>query len=97
MLGPDREKPRVVNVSGGGASAISLKQLSEWCREHMGPLKVMAAPESRPYDIPWLVLDPRLAKEAWGWSPTRSTMAILEEILVHARQNPHWQDLSAPE
>jgi CDP-paratose 2-epimerase len=97
MSGPDPEKPRVVNVSGGRASALSLRQLSDWCRKQMGPLEVAAAPESRPFDIPWLVLDPTLAKEVWGWSPTRSTIAILEEILGHARENPDWLELSAPE
>ena len=97
MRGADPEKPRVVNVSGGRASALSLRQLSDWCREQMGPLEVVAAPDPRPFDIPWLVLDSTLAHEAWGWSPTRSTGAILEEILGHARQNPDWLELSAPE
>jgi CDP-paratose 2-epimerase len=97
MRGADSGKPPLVNVAGGRKTAFSLRQLSDWCRERMGPREVGAAPEQRPFDIPWMVLDATLARETWGWSPARSTETILDEILAHARENPDWLELSRPE
>ena len=34
------------------------------------------------------------AREAWGWSPSRTTPEILEEILEHARAHPEWLEVS---
>jgi CDP-paratose 2-epimerase len=86
--------PRIANVGGGRASAISLCQLSEWCRERLGDHTVTSQPEARPFDLPWVVLDASLATEAWGWKPSRRTSDILEEIVRHAEQHPDWLDLS---
>jgi CDP-paratose 2-epimerase len=90
----DSNTPRVVNVSGGRASAISLCQLSKWCRERLGDHLVMPRQESRQFDIPWMVLDAALATESWNWRPARSHFAIFEEILKHAEQHPEWLELS---
>ena len=86
--------PRVANVGGGQASAISLCQLSEWCRERLGDHVVTSRPETRPFDLPWVVLDASLATEAWDWKPSRRTSDILEEIARHAEQHPEWLDLA---
>ena len=43
--------PRVANVGGGQASAISLCQLSEWCRERLGDHLVTSQSEARPFDV----------------------------------------------
>ena len=74
-------RPRVANVGGGQASAISLCQLSEWCRERLGDHTVTSQPEARLFDLPWVVLDASLATEAWDWKPSRRTSDILEEIV----------------
>jgi CDP-paratose 2-epimerase len=87
--------PRVVNVSGGRESATSLRQLSRWCEERMGPRAVSVDTRSRSYDIPWIVLDSGRATAAWAWSPQRSTDSILEEILEHARCHPDWLETCA--
>jgi CDP-paratose 2-epimerase len=92
----DADKPRVVNAAGGRDSARSLRQLSDWCRTRIGPHAVESDPASRPFDIPWLVLDATRARKAWNWAPTRSTDQILEEILVHAEAHPDWLGLSEP-
>jgi hypothetical protein len=34
--------------------------------------------EERPFDIPWLVLDDRLARDEWNWSPAMAREAIFE-------------------
>jgi CDP-paratose 2-epimerase len=87
-------RARVVNVSGGRASAMSLLQLSRWCASQLGDHPVLTDGGERPFDLPWLVLDSSLAGREWGWAPSRSTEEVLEEILEHARQNPDWLDLS---
>jgi len=73
-------QPRIVNVSGGAESAISLAQLSDFCREHIGPCQPVADGSERPFDIPWLVLDSSLARRTWGWRPQYSLMDTLHEI-----------------
>jgi len=88
--------PRVVNVAGGAGQSMSLRQLSAWCEGRFGPHDVSTDPMPRQFDIPWMVLDPSLAKRTWGWEPITSLTAILEEVAVHAEQNPAWLDLSAP-
>jgi CDP-paratose 2-epimerase len=87
-------KARVVNVSGGSSSACSLKQCSEWCAARFAPLDVGAEPESRAFDIPWLVLDNRAVRADWNWSPETSREAIFEEIAQHAEANPGWLELT---
>jgi CDP-paratose 2-epimerase len=87
-------RPRVVNVSGGRSSAMSLCQLSEWCRDRLGEHAVTPRLEERPFDLPWVVLDASLAAEVWSWHPSRRIADILEEIVQHAEQNPDWLELS---
>jgi CDP-paratose 2-epimerase len=89
--------PRVVNLGGGVRSGTSLRQLSRWCKERLGPRVVLPAAESRPFDIPWLVLDSSLAQQTWGWAPRHDTVSILDEILEHARTHPDWLARSAPD
>jgi CDP-paratose 2-epimerase len=80
------------NVSGGVESAMSLAQLSAWCAERFGPHDVAASSETRPYDLPWIVLDHALATERYGWRPRRPVASILEEIALHAESHPDWLD-----
>jgi CDP-paratose 2-epimerase len=96
------DKPLVCNLAGGAANAMSLKELSSWCAEHLGPPSSMNDPEilssdrsSRPFDIPWAVLDPSLAAREWNWKPATPLPAILEEIRIHAAENPGWLDMVA--
>ena len=87
---------RVANFSGGAASAMSLRQLSDWCAGRFGAHSVVADGTPRPFDIPWIVLNPAKAMNLWGWKPHTPTTAILEEIAAHAVLNPGWLELSAP-
>jgi CDP-paratose 2-epimerase len=90
-----RDLPRIVNVGGGRESARSLRQLSDWCRDRLGDRTVESSPENRRFDLPWVVLDPNLARRVWDWTPTRATDCILDEILEHAHQYVDWLDVSA--
>ncbi len=87
---------RLANLSGGAASAMSLKQLSDWCHGRFGPHAVVQDGTPRPFDIPWIVLAHAKATQIWDWRPATTTTAILEEIAQHAEQNSGWLDLSAP-
>ena len=87
---------RIANISGGASSAMSLKQLSDWCAGRFGPHTVVQDGTPRPFDIPWIVLDPAKARRIWNWRPATPTAVILEEIALHAEKNPGWLDLSAP-
>jgi CDP-paratose 2-epimerase len=96
VASPDAGVPRVLNVSGGQPSAMSLRTLSDWCRDRFGDHTVESDPLPRPFDIPWMVLDSRLAESVWDFRPEYPTMRILEEIAIHAEAHPDWLDLSAP-
>ena len=88
-------KPRTVNFGGGKENSMSLAQLSKWCAERFGLHPITSDPAPRPFDVPWLVMDSRLAEEAWGWRPTMALEAILEEIAEHAEAHPNWLEVSA--
>ncbi|MBS0664273.1 MAG: NAD-dependent epimerase/dehydratase family protein [Verrucomicrobia bacterium] len=87
---------RVANFSGGAASAMSLRQLTDWCAARFGPHPVAADPAPRPFDIPWIILDHAKATRLWKWTPQTPTPKILEEISAHAQAHPSWLDISAP-
>lgn len=87
---------RLANFSGGAASAMSLRQLSDWCAGRFGPHTVVQDGTPRPFDIPWIVLDHAKATTVWGWKPATPTVEILAEIARHAEQHPGWLELSAP-
>lgn len=89
-------RARVQNVSGGASSARSLKQLSDWCTARFGRRNVGSHPETRPFDLPWMVLDSRRAATQWKWTPETAVDDIFEEIAAHAERHPHWLELSRP-
>lgn len=94
MKSAHRQAERVQNVSGGVASAMSLAQLSSWCAARFGEHSIGCDSTSRPYDVPWMVLDSARAKRQWDWQPTLAIEQILEEIAQHAEAHPEWLDIS---
>jgi CDP-paratose 2-epimerase len=86
--------PRTVNIGGGQSHAISLADLSGWCRSRFGPHPVESDRMRRPFDVPWMVMDSSLAHATWGWKPERSLEAILTEIAEHAEKHPNWLEIS---
>ncbi|MDB4537883.1 NAD-dependent epimerase/dehydratase family protein [Akkermansiaceae bacterium] len=98
--------PKIVNLSGGIDSAISLRQLSNWCAERFPSSETASSlptensrlktpAEIRPFDLPWVVLDHSLASETWDWQPTTPIATILEEIATFAETSPQWIASSA--
>lgn len=86
--------PRIVNVSGGSASACSLVQLSQWCTNRWGAHPVAKDLTPRRYDLPWIVLDHSLATATWGWQPALALNDILEELGEFAETHPDWLNLA---
>lgn len=87
---------RIINLSGGAESAMSLRQLTAWCDERHGHHEVVSKPENRLFDIPWMVLDSTKAQTLWNWQPAKLRNQILEEIARHAEAHPNWLEISAP-
>ncbi|HEX4641574.1 MAG TPA: NAD-dependent epimerase/dehydratase family protein [Chthoniobacterales bacterium] len=88
-------KSRILNLGGGVENAMSLAQLSRWCEGRFGAHQVAPDTTPRAFDVPWLVMDSRLAGEAWDWRPTTRLEVILQEIAQHAESNPDWLQLSS--
>ena len=94
-----QEAPRICNLSGGVTNSLSLLELSSWCRTRLGSSHSEAhiakslSSESRPYDIPWMVLDHSLATDTWNWQPATPIHGVLEEIARHAETHPNWLGL----
>lgn len=87
-------KPQISNVSGGIASAMSLRQLTEWCNREFGVHQVGSDPTPRSFDLPWVVLDSTQAANVWNWQPKVPQDEILRGIAEHARANPDWLSVS---
>lgn len=86
---PAREAPRIVNVGGGAAGALSLQELTALAAEFLGkPLAVAPTGESRPYDVPFFITDSRAARSCWGWAPTRGAREIVELLCAWTTGNP---------
>ena len=86
---------RIFNVGGGTANSMSLAKLSAWCAKRFGPREISADPVTRPFDIPWLVLDSARAWQEWSWKVDTPIESVLEEIAGHAEAHPEWLELSA--
>ncbi len=94
---PQRSGGGTFNVGGGASNAMSLAQLSTWCAAEFGEHSIAAAPEPRPFDVPWVVMDSRRAIDTFKWQPEISLPQILSRIAEHHRQHPDWLLLSQPQ
>ncbi len=90
MLEPDWEAPKIMNLGGGIENSMSLKELSTWCEERFGSNKVISSEEVRQMDAPWIVMDSKVAQNAWNWHVETKIENILNEIAQHAEENTTW-------
>ena len=49
-------------------------------------------PNSRPYDVPWVVLDHESVSRGWSWTPLHEVDTILDEIGDFADGVNDWID-----
>jgi CDP-paratose 2-epimerase len=96
MVSDSESYEQICNFSGGVENSMSLAQLSDWCKAQCGTHKIGSDPAMRAFDIPWMVLDNRKAKQVWDWEPKTPINDILKEILDHAKEHPDWLELSTP-
>jgi CDP-paratose 2-epimerase len=82
-------------VAGGNGNSSSLRRLSAWCADRFGTHPINVDPENRKFDVPWLVLSSAETKRLWQWEPEIGLNLILEEIAVHAEQNPDCLELTS--
>lgn len=94
QMSAGKGQQRVMNFGGGIRNAMSLAELSAWCRDRYGHHHVSGNPDMRRFDIPWLVMDSTLALETWEWAPRTSLEDVLTEIARHAEQHPEWLEIS---
>jgi CDP-paratose 2-epimerase len=85
---------RVFNLGGGIERALSLAELSNWCRSRFGEAPLSGIPQTHRFDVPWIVMDSSFARTVWDWQPQTTLDEILTEIACHAEQNPQWLELS---
>jgi CDP-paratose 2-epimerase len=85
-----RVSERVYNVGGGPVNAMSLAQLTTWCKDRFGSHEVASDLTPRPFDIPWMVMDNTEISRQFNWKPEMEMHTILEEIAEHAKQFPDW-------
>jgi CDP-paratose 2-epimerase len=95
MNEPDKPGARLFNLGGGPDNSMSLAELTDWCCQRFGPHSVEPDARPRPFDIPWLVMDSARATAYFGWKPRKRLPQILDEIAVHAEQNPDWLPITA--
>jgi CDP-paratose 2-epimerase len=94
LMEPSWDAPKIINVGGGIENSMSLKELSDWCEQRLGPNEVVSSLEQRTMDAPWIVMDSTVAQNAWNWSVQTKLELILEEIVDHADRNPNWLSFS---
>lgn len=80
----------IYNLGGGVANSMSLAQLTAWCDDQFGRHKPEPDANTRPFDIPWLIMDYERVYNDFGWRPERDLASILDEIAAHVRRNPDW-------
>ena len=95
MNEPGKPGTRLFNLGGGADNSMSLAELTDWCTRRFGPHAVESDLRPRPFDIPWLVMDSTRAAAHFDWRPRRLLPQILDEIAVHAEQNPDWLRITA--
>jgi CDP-paratose 2-epimerase len=89
-----RDGQRIYNAGGGPQNAMSLAQVNAWCDARFGPHAPIADARSRPYDVPWVVMDNSNAQHDFGWRPKKKLLTVLDEIANHAEGHPEWLELS---
>lgn len=85
---PDHWNGVTVNVGGGAECSLSLCESTDLCAEISGnSVRVTAAGESRPGDIPIYISDCSRLAEYTSWRPRRDRQRILEDIFAWINQH----------
>jgi len=85
---------QIYHIAGGSRNSMSLAQLTAWCDRRFGKHAAVSNSETRAFDVPWVVLDPSKARQAFGWEPQMSLPDILDEIAAHVAAHPDWLNMA---
>ncbi|MEX0600892.1 MAG: NAD-dependent epimerase/dehydratase family protein, partial [Rhodothermales bacterium] len=71
---------RIYNLGGGRPNAFSLATLTAWCEDRYGAgdRAIGSVPETRAFDVPWVVMDASEAAERWTFRPSISKWEIFD-------------------
>ena len=84
----EQDSGETFNVGGGLQGSVSLRELTDLCREISGmEVPIGSDPETNPVDIPYYVSDHGKASAAFSWSPRRDARDIMTEIASWIRGN----------
>jgi CDP-paratose 2-epimerase len=73
---------QVFNVGGGVPISASLVELTALCVAAVGrSVPIGSEIQNRFADVPWYCTDARSAQTQFGWEPTRSAHAIVEDVV----------------
>ena len=79
---------RLINVGGGIKNAISLKELTQKCREiTLNSIKFSVKKNTSIYDIPYFVTDNSEAKNLYKWSPKKNIDDIIFDTFLWMKLN----------
>lgn len=79
---------QLFNVGGGVAGSCSLLELSDLCSRAVGKgVAMQTVDEVRANDIPWYCTDTSKVRSAFGWAPTHSMTAIVEDVTRWVQQH----------
>jgi CDP-paratose 2-epimerase len=77
-----RYRGDVFNVGGGPEVSVSLRELTDLCREATGrDLPIGAVPENRNADIPYYITDNAKVRAETGWKPSTSPREIIGAVV----------------
>jgi CDP-paratose 2-epimerase len=89
---PERWDGATVNVGGGRACSLSLKEATVLCEQITGnSIEVASAADTRPGDVPLYISDCRTLFRLGDWRPQRDAEQVLSDI--HAWICAHESDL----
>lgn len=94
----DSLEGEVYNVGGGREVSVSLRELTQACREVVGAeVPVGSDPTSTPVDIPYYVTDARRVAARFEWAPQHGVRQIVTEIREWLRDHePSLRPLFSP-
>ena len=78
----------LINAGGGTKNAISLKELTQKCREiTLNSIKFSVKKNTSIYDIPYFVTDNSEAKNLYKWSPKKNIDDIIFDTFLWMKLN----------
>jgi len=90
ITGTEVKAGQILHIAGGSSNSMSLAQLTAWCDRRFGPHPAVSNAATRPFDVPWVVLDSTKARQTFGWEPAMTLPKILDQIAAHVDTHPDW-------